>query len=212
MSRLRAGNDMSNQTTQRCRRRAPAAVVLTMMASVAVVLSAKVKIDVLHDPEFDFRPVKTFAWHPGGAGEVKVLVKYGGDPIKLRERFEPVIKPVVEQELARKGLTPASGTPDVFASYYLLITAGDSSQAMGQFLSPTMAWGVPPFSGATQSLNIYEQGSLILDLSSPSLKSAVWRGVAKAEIDRQRSEEQRDTRIREAVREMIKKYPPKPKK
>lgn len=201
---------MSRQTAHPCRLRAAAALIL---ASAAIVVSAKVKIDVLHDSEFDFRPVKTFAWHPDGAGEVKVLVKYGGDPIKLRERFEPVIKPVVEQELTRKGLTQASGgAPDVFASYYLLITAGDSSQAMGQFLSPTMEWGVPPFSGATQSLNIYEQGSLILDLSSPSLKSAVWRGVAKAEIDRQRTEPKRDARIQEAVREMFKKYPPKPKK
>ena len=32
-----------------------------MLASLAAVVSAKVKIDVLHDPEFDFRPVKTFA-------------------------------------------------------------------------------------------------------------------------------------------------------
>ncbi len=200
---------MSRQAAHPCRRRAAAAVIL---ASVAVV-SAKVKVDVMHDPEFDFRPVRTFAWHPDGAGEVKVLVKNSGDPVKLRERFEPVIRPAIEQELTKKGLTLASsGTPDVYASYYLLITAGDSSQAVGQFLSPTMEWGVPPFQGVTQSLKIYEQGSLILDLSSPSLKSAVWRGVAKAEIDRQRTEPQRDDRIREAVREMIKKYPPKPKR
>jgi Domain of unknown function (DUF4136) len=189
------------------------AAAVFVLASAAVVVSAKVKIDVMHDPEFDFRPVRTFAWHPGGAGEVKVLVKNSGDPQKLRERFEPVIKPAVEQELTKKGLTLSlGGTPDVYASYYVLITAGDSSQAIGQFLSPTMEWGVPPFAGATQSLKIYEQGSLILDLSSPSLKSAVWRGVAKAEIERQRSEPQRDARIREAVREMIKKYPPKSKK
>jgi Domain of unknown function (DUF4136) len=184
-----------------------------MFALSAVVLSAKVKVDVMRDPQVGFRPLKTFAWHPDGAGEVKVLVKNSGDPEKLRERFEPVIRPAVEQALAAKGLTPAQGgSPDLYASYYLLITAGDSSQAMGQFLSPTMEWGIPPFQGATQSLKIYEQGSLILDLSSPSLKSAVWRGVAKAEIDRQRTEPQRDDRIREAVREMVKKYPPKPKK
>jgi Domain of unknown function (DUF4136) len=201
---------MPAQTPHPSRRRLAAAL---MVAVSAVVLSAKVKVDVMHDPEFDFRPAKTFAWHPDGAGEVKVLVKNSGDPQKLRERFEPVIRPAVEQALAAKGLTPAQGgSPDLYASYYLLITAGDSSQAMGQFLSPTMEWGIPPFQGATQSLKIYEQGSLILDLSSPSLKSAVWRGVAKAEIDRQRTEPQRDDRIREAVREMVKKYPPKPKK
>lgn len=200
---------MSGQTPHPSRRLAAALI----LAFATVAVSAKVKVDVLHDPEFDFRPIKTYAWHPDGAGEVKVLVKYGGDPVKLRERFEPVIKPAVEQELAKKGLTPAAGgTPDVYASYYLLITAGDSSQAIGQFISPTMEWGVPPFQGATQSLNIYEQGSLILDLSSPALKSAVWRGVAKAEIDRQRTEPKRDARIQEALREMFKKYPPKPKK
>jgi Domain of unknown function (DUF4136) len=192
-------------------RRFPSILILAL--AVSVVLSAKVKVDVLHDPEFDFRPMKTFAWHPDGAGEVKVLIKNSGDPEELRKLFEPVIRPAVEQELTKKGLTPAQGgPPDLYASYYVLITAGDSSQYMGQFISPTMEWGVPPFAGVTQSLKIYEQGSLILDLSSPSLKSAVWRGVAKAEIDRQRSASQRDARIREAVREMVKKYPPKPKK
>jgi hypothetical protein len=192
-------------------RRFPSILILAL--AVSVVLSAKVKVDVLHDPEFDFRPMKTFAWHPDGAGEVKVLIKNSGDPEELRKLFEPVIRPAVEQELTKKGLTPAQGgPPDLYASYYVLITAGDSSQYMGQFISPTMEWGVPPFAGATQSLKIYEQGSLILDLSSPSLKSAVWRGVAKAEIDRQRSASQREARIREAVREMAKKYPPKPKK
>lgn len=201
---------MAYQTSRVSLGRAMAALVL---ASAAAVVSAKVKIDVMHDPEFDFRPVRTFAWHPDGAGEVKVLVKNSGDPEALQQRFEPVITPAVEQELAKKGVTPAlGGRPDVYASYYVLITAGDSSQYMGQFISPTMEWGVPPFAGATQSLKIYEQGSLILDLSSPSLKSAVWRGIAKAEIERQRSEPQRDARIREAVREMIKKYPPRPKK
>jgi hypothetical protein len=192
-------------------RRFPSILILAL--AVSVVLSAKVKVAVLHDPEFDFRPMKTFAWHPDGAGEVKVLIKNSGDPEELRKLFEPVIRPAVEQELTKKGLTPAQGgPPDLYASYYVLITAGDSSQYMGQFISPTMEWGVPPFAGATQSLKIYEQGSLILDLSSPSLKSAVWRGVAKAEIDRQRSASQREARIREAVREMAKKYPPKPKK
>jgi hypothetical protein len=143
----------------------------------------------------------------------KVLIKKSGDPEVLRKRFEPVIKPAVEQELVARGLKPAQGgTPDLYAYYYILLTAGDSSQAMGQFLSPTMEWGVPPFTGATQSLKIYEQGSLILDLSSPALKSAVWRGIAKAEVHRQNSEEKRDQIVREAVRDMIKKYPPKPRK
>jgi hypothetical protein len=189
-----------------------ACVGLAIAVVAAVSLSAKVKIDVMHDPQFDFRTVKTFAWHPDGNGEVKVLIKNSGDPEVLRKMFEPVIKPAVEQELAARGLTPAQGaTPDVYVYYYVLLTAGDSSQYMGQFVSPTMEWGLPPFQGATQSLKIYEQGSLILDLSSPVLKSAVWRGVAKAEVDRQNSDEKRNRRIRDAIRDMMKRYPPKAK-
>jgi hypothetical protein len=192
------------------RRLAWSGVVCVLAAIVSV--SAKVKVDVMHDPQFDFRSVRTFAWHPDGIGEVKVLIKNSGDPEVLRKLFEPVIKPAVEQELTARGLTPAQGgTPDVYVYYYVLLTAGDSSQYMGQFVSPTMEWGLPPFQGATQSLKIYEQGSLILDLSSPVLKSAVWRGVAKAEVDRQNSDDKRNKRIRDAIRDMMKRYPPKSK-
>jgi hypothetical protein len=192
-------------------RRAACAGLVCLLAAV-VTVSGKVKVDVMHDPQFDFRTVRTFAWHPDGIGEVKVLIKNSGDPEVLRKLFEPVIKPAVEQELAARGLTPAQGgPPDVYIYYYVLLTAGDSSQYMGQFVSPTMEWGLPPFQGATQSLKIYEQGSLILDLSSPVLKSAVWRGVAKAEVDRQNSDEKRNRRIREAIRDMMKRYPPKAK-
>jgi hypothetical protein len=40
----------------------------------------------------------------------------------------------------------------------------------------------------------------------------VWRGIAEAQVDRQRSPAERDKRIREAVAELLKKYPPKVKK
>jgi len=90
---------MSKQPARPCLVRVAGTLALVC---TAVVLSAKVRIDVLHDPEFDFRPLKTFAWHPDGAGEVKVLVKYGGDPVKLRERFEPVINRWLSRSCPRR--------------------------------------------------------------------------------------------------------------
>jgi hypothetical protein len=39
----------------------------------------------------------------------------------------------------------------------------------------------------------------------------VWRGIAEAEVNRQRTPVERDKRIREAVGELLKKYPPKAK-
>jgi hypothetical protein len=185
-------------------------VVITLVAIAAVGVAAKVKIRTQHDKTFDFRGVRTYAWHPDGAGEVKVLEANADDPASLRAKLEPVIKAAVEEQLAQRGLVPAAGgQPDLHVYYYLLIGAGTSSQYMGQFLTSTPEWGLPVMSGPTTSFKAYEQGSLVLDLSAPSLKSTVWRGVAQAEIDRQRSDADRAQRIRDGVKEMLGKFPPK---
>ena len=43
-----------------------------------------------------------------------------------------------------------------------------------------MAWGLPLFPQATQSLKVLNQGALVLDLSAKG--AVVWRGVAQAQI------------------------------
>ena len=196
----------------RCSRsRLAAVVVIALLAVAAVGVGAKVKVRTEHDKTFDFRGVRTYAWHPDGLGDVKVLEANADDPARLRAKLEPVIKAAVEAQLARRGLVPAAGgQPDLHVYYYVLIGAGTSSQYMGQFLTSTPEWGLPVMSGPTTSIKAYEQGSLVLDLSAPSLKSTVWRGVAQAEVDRQKSDAERSQRIQDAVKEMLGKFPPKP--
>ena len=62
----------------------------------------------------------------------------------------------------------------------MLITIGTDAQTIGQFLPAVAAWGVPPFTGATQSYSVIEQGSLVLDISAN--KEVVWRGIGQAEL------------------------------
>ena len=50
-----------------------------------------------------------------------------------------------------------------------------------------------------------EQGSLALDFSAKG--EIVWRGVAAAEIKPGLPQERKETLIREAVREILKRYP-----
>ena len=52
-------------------------------------------------------------------------------------------------------------------TYYVLVTVGSNSQDMGQFLPANAQYGVPMFAPATQSLNIYPQGTLVLDVGAP---------------------------------------------
>ena len=187
------------------------ALIIALVTAIAgVAVAAKVKVRVQHDKTFNFVGLKTYAWHPEGAGDVKMLQNTEDDPAKIKARLEPVIRQAVDEELAKRGMTlVASGTPDFYVNYYVLIGPGSSSQYQGQFIGAVPGWGLPDFMMSTTAFSAFEQGSVILDISAVSLKSVVWRAVAEAEIDRQRSDAERAKRIQDGVREMLKKFPPK---
>jgi len=184
-------------------------VALALVAGLAVVVAAKVKVQTQYDKQFKFAGLHTYAWHPTGKGDVKLLQASGENPAALRAQLEPMVVRAVEGALARRGFTPASASPDLEVYYYVLIGPGISAQTMGQFIAPVPEWGIPPFTPATSSIDMYEQGSLIVDLAAPSLGAMVWRGSAQAEIDRSRNQQDREKRIRDAVDDMFNKFPPK---
>lgn len=196
-------------TTKRVRR----LLILVICAFVAVTVhAAKVKIKVEHDKTFDFSPAKTYMWHPSGAGDVKVLQNSGDDPVAIRKRLEPIIVGAVDQTIVKRGLVAAKGgAADLRVTYYVLVGPNISSQQMGQFLGP-VAWGLPPFAAVTTAVEIYEQGTLVIDIASVSQDAVVWRGSAQTQLDQQLSESARADRIRSAVQDMFKNFPPKLKK
>ena len=190
-----------------------ALVVVAALALAVAVVQAGVKVRAEFDKEYDFSKARTFGWHPDGAGEVKLLMREGGDPEQIRARWEPTIKDAVEQEMTKRGLVPAaSGTPDLMMHYYFLSGPSSESQFRGQFVGAVPPWGLPDFAMTTTSFKIFEQGTLVLDLVDGPKRQIVWRGIAEAEVDRQRTPAEREKRIREAVGEVLKKYPPKAKK
>jgi hypothetical protein len=170
---------------------------------------ADVKVRTDFDKSFDFSKLRTWAWNDAGAGDVKMARTADDDPEAVRQQAEPVIKESVAAELARRGLQAAApgAAPDFEITYYLLLTLGSQSQYVGEFLGAVPEWGLPPFTGATQSFKMVNQGSLVLDISANN--EVVWRGVGQAEIKMGESLEKRQARIREAVREILKRYPPK---
>ncbi|MGE5198216.1 MAG: DUF4136 domain-containing protein [Rhodospirillaceae bacterium] len=194
-------------------RRQQALVVIAVLALAVAVVHAGVKVRAEFDKEYDFTKVRTFGWHPDGAGEVKLLMREGGDPEQIRARWEPTIKAAVQEEMTRRGLVPAaSGTPDLLVHNYFLSGPNSESQYRGQFIGAVPPWGLPDFAMTTTSFKIFEQGTLVLDLIDGPKRQIVWRGIAEAEVDRQRTPAEREKRLREAVAEVLKKYPPKPQK
>lgn len=191
--------------------KSPSSTLLAIAALVAVVLSletvaARVDVKVDFDKTFDFKKVKTWGWHPQGPGDVKMARTQQDDPEAMRKRAEPIIVNAVTTEMGRRGLTSTASAPDVTVMYYLLLTTTMSTQTIGQFVPSTGEWGLPPIPGATQSIKMMNRGSLVLDISANGV--VVWRGLAQANIKFDVDEKKRETLIRDAVRDLLKRFPP----
>jgi hypothetical protein len=182
-----------------------AAIVLAAALAVATLTAAEVK--VAYDKTFDFKPLRTWSWSASGPGEVKMARTKDDNPEAMRETAEPIIVSAVQNEMTRRGLTFNMDNPDFRVTYYLLLTTGITAQTMGQFLPSVAAWGIPPFAPATQSMEITNQGALVLDMSAKD--SVVWRGVARAKIKMDTEQPQREAMLREAVRDLIRRFPPR---
>ena len=186
----------------------PVAVIGIVIAMQPVLAKVNVRVDF--DPKFDFKPVRTWAWNPKGPGQLKMARSQNDNEEAMQKRFEPLILESVATEMSRRGMQEAPAGPDLIVTYYALLSTSTTAQTMGQFLPGTTAWALPPFEQVTQSLKLANSGALVLDLSDKT--GVVWRGVAKADIDFDVSEQKRQALVREAVRELLSKFPPKGKK
>jgi hypothetical protein len=183
----------------------PWLIVASLVLATQAMFAVDVKIQ--SSERFDFSKVRTWGWHPDGPGEVKMGRTQDDDPEAMRRRAEPIIVDSVTMEMGRRGLQAAPASPDLLVHYYLLLTTSMSAQTLGQFLPTVVDWGLPPFAPATQSLEIMNQGSLVLDLSSNG--TVVWRGVAQAKLKMDADEKRRTSLLRESVRDLLRRYPPK---
>jgi len=187
-----------------------APLVALALVIAAASLGAGIKVKTQEDKTFNFTGLRTYAWQLDKVSTVKMLQNTDDDPAKIRASIEPTVLEAADRELAKKGFTKAtSGTPDLYLDYYLLVGPGSSSQYQGQFVGAVPAWGLPDFAMSTSSFNAFEQGSLIIDVISAKEQQIVWRVVAEAEIDRQRTPAQRNKLISDAVTAMLKKFPPR---
>ena len=190
-------------------RRAIACLMLPGLVAATVVAATKIRAD--RDPAFDFSTLKTWSWRASGPGEVKVWLTAESKSEPVQRQYEPVIVQAVEGELARRGWTKAApGAPfDFTVTYYVLITGGSSSQQMGQFLPAVTQWGLPPFTAQTTAVRFYPEGTLVLDVAAPRPDTVVWRAVAQAEVELEKTAAQRTVRLQRIIKDVVAKLPRK---
>jgi uncharacterized protein DUF4136 len=168
---------------------------------------ARVDVRIAFDKEFNFKPLRTWAWNPQFHGDIKMARTPADDPEAIRQRAEPIIVDAVAREMKQRGLEEVSSNPDLVVVYYLLLTTSASAQSMGQFIPSTPEWGIPPFTPATNSLQVMNQGSLVIDLSART--NIVWRGVAESQLKIDTDDKKREAVLREAIHDLLRRYPPR---
>jgi Domain of unknown function (DUF4136) len=190
--------------TSRWHSQLAAVAALVVFASHAT-LAVDVKVNF--EKTFDFKNVRTWGWSPHGAGDVKMARSQDDNPEAAKAKAEPLIVDAVTKEMAQRGIQFTKSSPDVVITYFLLLSTNISSQTVGQFLPATTMWGIPPFAPATQSLEVMNEGSLVLDASAN--EKIIWRGIAEAKLKTDADDKKREAVLREAVRDLLRKFPTK---
>jgi hypothetical protein len=182
---------------------------IAIVAAVVVLAEpalARVDVKIDFDKSFNFKAVRTWRFDPAGSGEVKMARTQKDDPDAVKAVVEPIIIDGVNTEMERLKLQKADA-PDLIVRYFLLLSTDQTAQTMGQFLPGTVAWGLPPFQQATQSLKVMNQGALVIDLAGGG--NVVWRGVAQSRLKPDTDFKKREATLREAVRDLLRRFPPK---
>lgn len=169
--------------------------VLTIAAALSIASCSSISVTQDFDPSTDFSTLRTYSWY----GNVQ-----GVDQLTAQR-----IVRAVDNELNARGYRKLdSGTPDfqvnALASVQQKIDVRPTTVSVGY------GWGRGYMGMSTgNQVSTYDEGTLVLDLVAPSTKSLLWRGTAKAAVDPNRTPEEREARVREAVHKILEQFPPK---
>jgi hypothetical protein len=169
-----------------------AALITGLVLAPIVLLAQKTSFD--YDKTANFAGFKTYALKEG----TKV-----GDPL-----IDNRIAAAIQAELAAKGLTAAPATPDVTVVYHI---AFDKEKDITAYSTgPGYRWGG---GWGTTDVRVNEilVGTLVIDVADAAKNEIVWRGMGVKEVDVQAKADKRDKNINNAVKKILKDFPPKRK-
>ena len=146
-------------------------------------------------------------WNPQQPGEVKMARTKDDDPEAMRKRAEPVILDAVSTEIGRRGLqraTVGSG-PD----RHLLLAADDEHVRADHGAVPARDNGVgtPAVRTGNTVAEDDEPGIARPRLERQGHRRVARRGTSADQVRRRRQEAR--GALREAVRDLLRRYPPK---
>jgi hypothetical protein len=184
----------------------PAKILISVML-LSLTACSGVKVNVDYDENYDFSRLKTWSWKYPEQPQT-------GDKLVDNSLRDQRIRASIKTALKEKGLTQISEHPDFLVRYELKVETKEKTSNVSIFVG-TGTWGshggVSVGAGApiASSSTPYNVGTLYIDFLDPKSGDLLWRGTGEATLDESGTPEARQTATLEAVRKIMKDYPPK---
>jgi len=185
--------------------RSSIAALLALAPLLVVVGCSGISVTSDYDPAVDFTRLKAYAWRDAAQTTV------ADGPMNTLTHAR--VREAVDATLRARGYTPASATAsaDFLVTYRAAITR--EIEAGSGYVGAGYGWrygygGMGTSYRAGPELRTYHRGTLVIDLVDPRVKALIWQGTASAELHENRTPEEREARIREAVGKIFEQFPP----
>lgn len=117
----------------------------------------------------------------------------------------------IESELALKGFTKTSATPDVLIDVNIKAVQQTTATASstGGYYGRGYRYGYGGgFTTTTINYDTYTDGTLFIDMIDAQKQQLVWQGRGTKTLDPEASQQKREENINYAVKQIFTKYPP----
>jgi hypothetical protein len=155
-----------------------------------------------YDPSVDFTKFSTYTWLDTEGDDIDAIT-------------DSRIKSSIDGVLIAKGFQKGGEGADLAVGYQVTTAERRSYNTVntgwgGGYGMGGYGWGGYGMSMGTSTTyeNVWEEGSLLIGMFDGSSKNLVWTGTATAAIDQNRSPQERQQLIDDAVDKMMRDFPP----
>jgi hypothetical protein len=156
---------------------------------------ASLNVETQAAPEASFGALKTYAWLPNPPADLTVQFP----------RIGRIVRTSVDAEMQLLGyMEDPFGSPDFWVNTHVVDGRTDVRTTWA-FYGPGYDW-ISVLVGPR--IDVYNEGTLIVDLLDGESRDLMWRGVATAAVEGGgRAQQDAERKVRQAVEEMLSKLP-----
>jgi hypothetical protein len=169
---------------------------------VVSVFAQKVKVEFA--PGTDFSHIRTYEWRTHPVYEKNA---------QLQETYAVARQLIMSEgnrQLMKRGFLPADTAPDVFITFLVQATPGESTRVVdaGPWWGGAYGWYAPAAWTTATETESYLDGVIMIDIVDAHTSKPLWHAFCGDKI---RDMSTRDKNITAAIRKALERFPPKQK-